>query len=561
LASTRKWKKEGYSVGWRLLDGLSSIRPIQILVYSSAIVFFIALILLPTIFGVIIEWETLSQILEDKALTSRALSAVLASFEVATVVAIIDLVTGLPLAWFIARSRSKYMEILDTLSDMPLIMPTVALGYSLLLFWSNPGASSSPMGGSLVSPGWLLIILLHLTFSYPYIVRTMVGAIKRFDERYELQARTLGASPFTAARSVTLPILKLDIVASFVLAFARSLSETGATIIVAGSFETGPVFIKKAIDSGHEGSMVFAGLTMILLSIAVFVSINLLASRIGLPIRRVYPQVERRISKPRARSSGITLSVIFFFSLIIVPSFFVLSPALEAAFDGTLLQALGAVGPWRGYWDSFLLSFVVAGIASVVNILFGGAVVLIISRRKLGIISRVLENLVNIPLIVPTIALGVSLSIFWREMSVLPIGEFWILTLTHLSFTYPFFIKVMSAAVESIDPDVEDVARTLGARPFTVFRTLIIPLTKYSFFSGIILMFTRSIGETGATLAVVKDLKTVPVLLVDWVGQAQEGVVPLTQPALGALFLILFSFAVMLISRFLLRRGEHRGRS
>ncbi|MFQ5710288.1 MAG: ABC transporter permease [Candidatus Geothermarchaeales archaeon] len=537
----------------RLLDVLSSARIIRVLVYSSAVLFFFVLVFVPPLIGVLFKWDTLSQVFEDPSLMNRALSAILASFQIASLIAVIDLATGLPLAWFLARSKSKYMEILDTLVDMPLVMPTVALGYSLLLFWGGPGGISILTGKGLIGPGWILIAFLHLTFSYPYIVRTMVGAIKQYDVQYEMQARTLGASAFTTARTVTLPILKLEIIASLILAFARSLSETGATVMVAGAFETGPVFIKRAIDLGYEGSLVFAGLIMIFLSILVLGMLRVLGARLELPLRRVFPRFEKKLSESRIHDTGMFLSILFFLLMIIVPSFFVISPAIYAASDGTLEQAVRAVGLWRGYWDSFLLSFVVAGVVSIINVLLGLPMVIIVSRKKLGRFSTVLDALINVPIIVPTVALGVSLGLFWRELSVLPIEEFWILVLAHVSFTYPFFVKVMSAAVEGIDISLEDVARTLGARPFTVFRTLILPLTKYSLFSSIIMMFTRSIDETGATLAVAVRLKTVPVLLVEWVSYAERGMITLTQPALGAFILILFSFAVMLISRMFLK--------
>jgi len=105
----------------------------------------------------------------------------------------------------------------------------------------------------------------------------------------------------------------------------------------------------------------------------------------------------------------------------------------------------------------------------------------------------------------------------------------------------------MVGAVERVNMDLEEASRTLGARPFAVFRTLILPLTKYSLFAGTIMMFARSVDETGATLAVVSTMKTVPVLLVDWV----KHTVPASPMdiALGAGFLVLLSFAILLVLR------------
>lgn len=113
------------------------------------------------------------------------------------------------MAWLIVRGKSRWTTIIDSLSDIPFIIPTAALGYSFLLFWSGEeGLSRIFGGGSIVPPGVLLIMLLHFAFSFPVIVRVMVGELLNYREVYEVAARTLGAHPFTAVRTVTLPILK-----------------------------------------------------------------------------------------------------------------------------------------------------------------------------------------------------------------------------------------------------------------------------------------------------------------------------------------------------------------
>jgi ABC-type sulfate transport system permease component len=112
----------------------------------------------------------------------------------------------------------------------------------------------------------------------------------------------------------------------------------------------------------------------------------------------------------------------------------------------------------------------------------------------------------------------------------------------------------MSAAVERISLDMEEASRTLGAKPLGVFRTIILPLTKYSILSGAIMVFTRSISETGATVAVT-TLQTAPVVIVNWVKQK----VPATplEIGLGCGYLILFSFIILLALR-LVVKGKGR---
>ena len=151
------------------------------------------------------------------------------------------------------------------------------------------------------------------------------------------------------------------------------------------------------------------------------------------------------------------------------------------------------------------------------------------------------------------------LKFFWQGIPGIP--EFLLLVFAHLAITYPYFVRSMSAAMERISVDMEEAAKTLGAKPFTVFSSIVLPLTKYSILSGAIIVFTRSVSETGATLAVTSNLATAPVLIVNWVNSLRGVTAPI--PGVNSLtvglacgFLILFSFIILLVLRLLTRKGK-----
>jgi thiamine transport system permease protein len=542
------------------LDRLSSKKAVRYGVYLTAVTIFFALILLPPILGIIIKWGTMQQVLNQPQLMTRALNAIETSFAVALFVSALDVVTGIPMAWLITRGKSRWLNVLDTFSDIPFIVPTAALGYSLLLFWNGSEGVSALFGNPLVSPGWLLVILLHFTFSYPVVVRVVVGALLDYKMEYEQASRTLGATPFIASRTVTLSILKPSLIAAFILAFSRSISETGATMMVAGVFENGPAFIQNMKDSflagnvsqaSYEGSIVFASFILIAISCTIFALIRILGPRLKLPLRKVWPTFERKLSYSKAATSRNSITLLIFFAIILIPSLFVALPAFEAIFTDTLPKSLSGAGVWGEYWQSLILSYLLGAVVTVLNVIIGLPMAIIVARRKFGALpSAILDVLVNIPLIVPSIALGVSLAIFWKENFAF-IPEIWLLIFAHLAITYPYFVRSMSAAVERISLDLEEASRTLGAKPLGVFRTIILPLTKYSILSGAIMVFTRSVSETGATLAVVTSLQTAPVVLVNWV-KHKVAATPL-EIGLGCGFLILFSFIILLALRLIIR--------
>jgi len=537
----------------KILDTLSSKPVVRYMIYSSSTIFFFAFILIPPILGILLKWNLMGQVFEDPSLTSKAISAISASFLIAILVSVVDIVAGLPMAWLIVRGRTRLLSIIDTLADIPFIVPTVTLGYSLKLFWSGTEEITSPFGSSLVSPGWLLVILLHFTFSYPVVVRVLVGALQDYKYVYEEASRTLGAASFTAARTVTLPILKPSLIASFILAFARSLSETGATVMVAGTFENGPIFINNARAAGQEGPMVLVSLILILISATIFATIRILGPKLRMPVKRIWPNTERVLSKTGIATARNSISTAIFLILVLIPSLFVAFPAVSAIASGTLNDVFIGAGVWQGYWQSLGLSYFIGATVTFLNVVVGLPMAILIARKRVGrVLPAILDSLVNVPLIIPSIALGASMRIFWGNFPFIP--EIGLLIFAHLSITYPYFVRAMAAAIERIDIDLENASRILGARPFTVFRTIILPMTKYSLFAGAVMMLARSIDETGATLAVT-TLKTAPVLLVDWV-KGNVLATPL-EIGLGCAFLIIFSFIVLLVLR-LIVRGKGR---
>lgn len=547
------------------IDRLSSRALAKRILYASVLLFFIAFIMLPPIIGILSRLTLLRQVLSDPVLMARASSSIFWSFAVALLVSSLDLLIGIPLAWFIARGSSRWIDVVDALVDIPFIIPTVALGFSTLLFWGSPTSLPSLIGLSELSPGLYLVLLLHFAFSFPVVVRVMVGEFLSYERIYETAARTLGARALTVARTITLPMLKPGLVAAFLLSFARSLSETGATMMVAGSFENGAIFIVRAREEGLEGPMAFVSLILILASIAAFAIIRILGSRLRFPLQRAWPRIEGILSSQGSVRARDTAVILIFAFLVLLPSIFITFPALGALSDGTLGRALEGWGAWGNFWKAMVLSYGIGILATILNIATGLPVAILIARRKLGLFGTVLlDAAVNLPIIVPSVALGASLSFFWRSFGLLP--EFWILVLSHATITYTYFVQAMAAAIEGLPEEMEEAARTLGSRPFNIFRHLTLPLTKYSVFSGALLTFTRSINETGAAMAVSKELKTAPVILVEWVKGAGSGsgsgsgAGGLSESALGISFLVLTSFLALLALRLLVYRGKRGGR-
>lgn len=119
------------------------------------------------------------------------------------------------------------------------------------------------------------------------------------------------------------------------------------------------------------------------------------------------------------------------------------------------------------------------------------------------------------------------------------------MTLVHIAFTHPYVVRTLVAILEGMDPSLEEAARTLGASPLTTFRTVLLPLMKPGILAAAILAFTRSLGETGATIVVMGMARTVPVLIVEWVEA-----MALPAAVFACVVLILISYSLLLAFRY-----------
>ncbi len=478
----------------RFLDRLYARKHAPLLLYSAVALFFLFIIVLPPVYILTYAFKG-GFVLEDAA--RRAL---LLSFEIAAVVTLIDLLFGLPIAWVLAKGKHAF---LDSLVDMPLVIPTTALGFSVFLFWGSGSGISGLLGleRGLFSTGPALIILLHIVFTLPYVIRSVEAAIRQLNVSFEQAAGTLGAKPLTIFRTISLPLFKGGAVVGAVLAFARSLSETGATIVVAGAFATAPVLVVDLKNSGNIPSAAVVSIVLIGVAVVLFLLARVMASRTKGSLGSVYPDFESALSRlAPARNVFLGIFVLLF---ILAPTFFI------------VVYALQNFTPMAGYSlaKSIGISLLLAAAATAINLVVSLPLAYFVARNKYGL-GEFFEVMNDVVLLVPTSALGLSIALFWGLFGA---GEFYALLLAHLSFSFPLLIKPIIVAIKGIDQTLEDASRNLGAPPITTYLKIVLPLARPAVLAGAIMAFMRSVSETGATLAVSKDIVTAPILIVELV--------------------------------------------
>ncbi len=209
------------------------------------------------------------------------------SLKVSLAAVIITLSFAFALAWLLARGRFPGKLLLDAAIHLPLVLPPVVIGWLLLLALGPAG----PVGvlldrwlGVSVMFRWTGAAVASAIMALPLMVRAMRLSIESVDRRVEDAARTLGASPGRCFLTITLPLSLPGVVTAFILGFARSIGEFGATITfvsnIPGETQTLSLAIYSALQvPGSDATVWRLALISVALSLGALVASEALSQR------------------------------------------------------------------------------------------------------------------------------------------------------------------------------------------------------------------------------------------------------------------------------------------
>ncbi len=219
----------------------------------------------------------------DWQLSPEEWDAVWLSLKVALSATLFSLPLGVGLGYLLARRHFWGKSLVETFLSLPLVLPPVVTGYLLLVLLGRRGWIGSYLdawfGLHLVFT-WKAAALASAVMAFPLMVRSIRVAFAEVDLRLEMAARTLGAGRLETFWRISLPLARRGILAGSVLAFARSIGEFGATVMIAGNLpgetQTIPLFIYSQANSpgGMEQSarlvVACVGIAVIALTLSEF---------------------------------------------------------------------------------------------------------------------------------------------------------------------------------------------------------------------------------------------------------------------------------------------------
>ena len=218
----------------------------------------------------------------------QLLNPIFLSLRIACIATIFAFVLGTAFAYFINKRNVPGKSVWETLITIPMILPPSVMGYLLLIAFGKRGL----IGAFLLEHfdfqivfTWIGAVIASCIVSLPLMYQSVKASFVSADPIYERAAMTLGSSEWRIFRTVTFPLAIPGIVSGIALAFARSIGEFGATLMIAGNIpgktQTMPTAIYFAVESGDTRTANILVLIMTLFSFALVFSMNIWLKKKG----------------------------------------------------------------------------------------------------------------------------------------------------------------------------------------------------------------------------------------------------------------------------------------
>ena len=160
------------------------------------------------------------------------------TLKLAAVTTLILLLLGTPLAWWLARTDSRWKTPLEALIAMPLVLPPTVLGFYLLIGLAPDGVIGAPWSaitGRGLAFTFTGLVIGSVLYSLPFVVQPLQNAFENVGQRWLEAAATLRASPLDAFFSVVLPLARGGFVTAATLGFAHTVGEFGVVLMIGGN--------------------------------------------------------------------------------------------------------------------------------------------------------------------------------------------------------------------------------------------------------------------------------------------------------------------------------------
>ena len=419
--------------------------------------------------------------------TSAQFFPMLKNSVITTVIAtIISITLSFALAWMLNRSNIKLKSLFVVLFTLPMLIPSISHGMGLVFLFGDNGIITNYLGINIGLYGYTGIVMGSVLYSFPVSFLMFNDSFQYEDYTIYEAAGVLGMSKFRQFMSITLPSMRRTIVSAILAVFTMIFTDYGVSLMTGGTSMTLPVYMYREVIglTNFSGGAVIGVVLLMPAMVAFIMDLkNSGISASGSTITKAY-----KIENNKKRDIAVYVTFIVVILLLCLPIFafallsFVKQYPVDMSFSLDNAKKLFS----SGLGQYFINSVAIALLTALTGTCLSYFSAYITARSKKSLPNGLLHFISMLSLAIPGIVLGLSFVLTFKEMPFY--GTIAILVIVNIAhfFSSPYLLAYNS--LSKFNPNLEDVADTLGISRMKLLFSVYIPGTKativemYSYF-------------------------------------------------------------------------------
>ncbi len=422
----------------------------------------------------------------------------------------ISVVLSFALAWMLNRSNIKFKSFFVVLFTIPMLIPSISHGMGLVFLFGDNGIVTNLLGLNIGLYGYKGIIMGSVLYSFPVSFLMFNDSFQYEDYTIYEAAGVLGMSKFRQFISITLPSMRRTLVSAILAVFTMIFTDYGVSLMTGGTDMTLPVYMyREVIGMMNFSGGAVIGVILLLPAMIAFI-MDLRNSGInasGSTVTKAY-----LIEENKGRDVAVYAIFAIVIILLCLPIFafvllsFVKQYPVDMSFSIETAKKLLS----SGIGQYFINSVAVALLTSLVGTCLSYFSAYVTARSKKAISNGALHFISMLSLAVPGIVLGLSYVLTFKNVPIY--GTIFILVVVNIAhfFSSPYLLAYNS--LSKFNPNLEDVADTLGINRMKLLFSVYIPSTR----STIVEMYSYFFVNAMITISAVSFLmnfRTMPLSL------------------------------------------------
>ncbi|MGF9914659.1 iron ABC transporter permease [Paenibacillus ehimensis] len=428
------------------------------------------------------------------------------SLLLAVIVSVLSTAIAYMFAYTFAYVKVPFKKLFNAVAILPVISPPFVISLSAILLFGKQGFVSKHLLGleNANIYGLKGLVLVQTLTYFPVAFLVLAGLLRSISPSLEEASMNMGAGRLRTFLNVTLPLTMPGIANAFLLVFVQSLADFGNPMTLGGNYTTvaREIYLQAVgsydIQAGAALAMVLMSITFLIYALQKFwIGKKSYVTVTGKPAhgRRL---IEKGITRQALFALCMLLSVIVIAFYLLVPiGSFIKLWGINNSFTWDHYKYVFSLGQ-KSMKDTLLLSIIATPIAGLLGMIIAFLVV-----RKQFIGKKALESVSMLSIAIPGTVIGISYILAFNQAPLALTGTALIIIVAFVVRAIPVGIRSGIASLQQIDPSIEEAATNLGAGQARNFFTVVLPLIKPAFYSGLVYGFVKSMTAMSAVIFLI----------------------------------------------------------